>query len=290
MAIDLSPYFGSTIPILRTIFVVIVSIAIITIIIAFIRKNLLRHAKSKKQISNIKIFSNILRYVGVIFIISIASASFSGTWGDLGLTIGLMSAALGWALQRPITGIAGWIFVVLRRPFEIGDMIVLSGVRGIVSEITLTHISIMEVGGISSSEEKSGRIVFIPNSILFEQNIINYTQNDETTLDEVVYTITFSSDLKKAIQISETEAHRVLREIGLKDTTAYSRTYFQQSGINIHTRFFTPAVRRQEIASRITQAIFGKISSASDISFAFPHTRVILSYAEENKKIKRKYI
>ncbi len=112
------------------------------------------------------------------------------SWTALGLGVGLLSVAIGWALQRPITGMAAWFMIVVKRPFEIGDRVTIGAVKGDVVDITLTHIYINEIGGLVPSEENSGRTIMIPNSVLFEQNIINYTLQNEFVLDQVVTMVT----------------------------------------------------------------------------------------------------
>ncbi|MEA3513990.1 MAG: mechanosensitive ion channel, partial [Nanoarchaeota archaeon] len=104
------------IPLIRTIIIVIVIFLIISFIISLIKKGLLKKVKSKKQRSNVKIFSKILKIILFIGLILIAFSSYYQTWTGLAVWAGLFSAALGWALQRPITGIAAWIMVVTKRP------------------------------------------------------------------------------------------------------------------------------------------------------------------------------
>ncbi len=264
------------VPALRTVILVVFIFVIFTLAINWLRRILLKRARTKKQISNVEIFSRIIKYLFYVLVIIIAIFSYSGSWSSLGLTVGLLSAALGWALQKPITGIAGWIMVVTKRPFEIGDRIIIGGVRGDVSDITLTHVYLKEIGGIATSEENSGRIIMVPNSILFEQNIINYTLQDDYILDEVVVAITYKSNLDKAMEICKKAAKSLTKDYdAITNNEPYIRTYFQQNGINIHIRYFAPAKVRQKVSSEITQEIFKQIKNAKDIHFAYQHTEII---------------
>jgi small-conductance mechanosensitive channel len=251
------------------IILLLIGLTVLSLTVRIIRKALLKRAKVKRQVHNIQIFSNILLYSAVVLLIVFVFISYGGTLGNAGLVMGFVSAALGWALQRPITGVAGWMMVIIKKPFKIGDRIIISGVVGDVTDITLTHIYLSEVGGIPSSEEKSGRIILIPNSVLFEQNIINFTaKQEEFVLDEVVFTITHKSDLQKAVKIGVESAKKV--SLKYNSTQApYARTYFAQNGINIHIRYFAPATRRQESTSVLTQEIFDKISKEKEIRFAY---------------------
>ena len=192
-----------------------------------------------------------------------------------------MSAALGWALQKPITGMAAWLMIVLKRPFSIGDRVVIGAVKGDVSDITLTHIYLKEVGGIASGEENSGRMVMVPNSILFEQNITNYTLQDEFILDQVVLAITYGSDLDEAIKICR-EAVSAVKEkyFGAIKRDAYVRNNFQPSGINVSVRYFVLANRLQEVSSYITGEIFSRIKVSDKVKIAYPHTEVVIKKNE----------
>jgi len=54
---------------------------------------------------------------------------FVGDASSIALKAGLLTAALGWTLQRPITGTAAWIMVVVARLFTIGDRIIVCVVK-----------------------------------------------------------------------------------------------------------------------------------------------------------------
>lgn len=101
-----------------------------------------------------------------------------------------------------ISSVFAWLIIISRRPFKIGDRVIISGVKGDVINITLTHIFLDEVSGTIDEEEESGRTVMLSASIIFEQEIINYTEKDSYILDEVIITITYESDLDKAEKIN----------------------------------------------------------------------------------------
>ena len=267
---------GFFIPILRTIITVIILLIAFNLILHFIKKGLLKRDKTKKQISNIEIFSRVLKYMFLLILILFAIFSYSGSWAGLGLGLGLFSAALGWALQKPITGIAAWIMIVVKRPFQIGDRIIIGQDKGDVVDITLTHIYIGEIGGIVAGEENSGRVIMVPNSILFEQKIINYTHQDDYILDQVVVTVTYESNLNNAIKIALESAKKHTKEvINITKKEPYVRTFFQPSGINVHVRYFSPAKRLQEISSTVTKEISDRIMKTKGVEIAYPHTEII---------------
>jgi len=226
---------------------------------------------------NVIIFSNVISYIFIIIFLAIILFHYSGNLLAFGIGAGLFSAAIGWALQRPITGLAAWIMVVVKRPFRIGDRISLNGIKGDVTDITLTHIYLKEVGGTINSEEVSGRVVMIPNSILFEQNIINYTFQDEYVLDEIKISVTYESNLEKAIKICKDVAEKVLEVSSGKNSKEKDvQVSFNDSGIDIKLKYYVKIGERIKLSSEITKGIFKEFAKEKDVDFAYPHTEVIL--------------
>ncbi len=245
-------------------------------LLGILKKRLLKKAKNKKERSNIEIFSRAIKYIVMFFLVIFAILSYSGSLTSIGLFAGLLSAALGWALQRPISGMAAWLMLVVKRPFEIGDRVIIGNVKGDISDITLTHVHIQEIGGTIPSEEISGRLILIPNAKLFEEDIINYTKKDNFILDEVSFPITFESDINEAQKIAKESAKTVLKDYMENTKEIYTRTYFQPSGVDIFVRYLTLTPKRNEISSRITEKIFNKIKACKKVRFAYYHSEILL--------------
>ncbi len=259
-------------PLISTIALVVAIYLIFTLSIGYVTGALKRRAKTKKQFTNIGIFSRLLTYLFFVVLAIIALFAYVQDWSSLGIWLGLFSAALGWALQQPITGIAGWIMVVAIRPFDVGDRIFIGNMRGDVVDISLTHIYLAEVGGIVNTEENSGRIIMIPNSLLFTQNIINYTSKQQFTLDEVSFLMTFESDVDEAGKIALESAREITKEfMPTTKTEPYLRTFFDINGVSIRVRYQAPPERVQEISSTITKTIFEKVKKSKNVHFSYVH-------------------
>lgn len=264
-------------PGLAVIAVAVLVYIIFNFLLKLLKKSLLGKAKTKKQVAGIEIFSKTARYILLAMLILAAVFASSNAWTGLGLSIGLISAALGWALQKPITGMAAWLMIILRRPFIEGDRVIIGAVKGDVLDITLTHIYLREVGGIVPSEENSGRVVMVPNSILFEQNITNYTLRDDYVLDQVFFTITYESNLETAMNICKKAVEAASRQLpDAVKKEPYIRNNFQPNGINVSVRYFVKAIRLQEISSKITEEILEAVKNSNQVEFSYPHTEVII--------------
>jgi small-conductance mechanosensitive channel len=245
------------------------------------QRYLFKKVKTKKQVSNVKVFLSLLKFLFVFFLIIILISLFYGDFTELGFVAGLLSVALGWALQRPISGVVAWLLLVIRRPFDIGDRIIVSDMKGDVTDITLTHIYLDEVGGTIEGEERSGRTIMIPTSLIFEKEIINYTHEDEYILVEIVTAITYESNLQKAEEIITSAVQKIMepfyKEFPQKiPKTSHIRLQFRDSGIEVTVRYYTIATKRNQIATDIRREIFYEIRKTKDVEFAYPHAEVLL--------------
>ena len=161
--------------------------------------------------------------------------------------------------------------------------------KGDITNITLTHIFLNEVGGTIDGEEASGRTVMIPTSIIFEQEVINYTQRDDYILDEVVVSITYESNLKEAEKIIINTVDKIMSSIREKfpkriRTDSHIRLMFRESGIDVIVRYYTIATSRNEISTNIRREIWNMIKNSPNVEFAYPHTEVLFREKTTSKK------
>ena len=257
------------------------------IIYRLIKRFLLKKVKTKKQISNVYAFLDLIKYSIFFFLIIFIIMVYFGSVSELGYIAGLISVALGLALQKPISGIVAWLIITIRRPFDIGDRILISNIKGDLTNISLTHFYLDEVGGTIEGEEKSGRTVMIPTSIIFEKEIVNYTHEDEFILVEITTNITYESNLEKAEKIILESVSKIMESYwGLFPKNIkkepHIRLQFRDSGIEVIVRYYTLALKRNFIATNIRREIFNQIRQAPDVEFAYPHAEVLLR--EKNKQ------
>ena len=243
-----------------------------------LRRKMLKNAKNKQQISDIKIFSRIFNVVVFCIILSIALFSYTGSWSGLGIFAGLLTACLGFALQKPITGIAAWLMIVIKRPFRVGDRVKIGETKGEIYDITLTHIYIDETGGMAETEDHSGRNIMVPNHKLFENDIINYTLTHDLIIGEISLLLSFKSNIDKSIKIINEVLDKEVKKFSDQLKKAQSiRATFKDNGIVIRALFYAPVYQMKDIKSKITLEIYNKIKKDKNINFAAPDGRDILN-------------
>ncbi|MCX8171117.1 MAG: mechanosensitive ion channel family protein [Candidatus Bathyarchaeota archaeon] len=227
-------------------------------------------------------------------IISVLSDWFSlGALGSVFAAFGGMF--LGWSLQAPITGVAGWLLISIIRPFSVGDRVQLPsyGLVGDVVAVTPLYTVLNQVGGSVGSEEPVNRTILIPNAMLFGTLIINYTPKEQEKLietfrkrfskgeaesgpayilDEFVLRITFDSDWDEAERILLDAAREVTADI-IKATgqEPYIRADVSDwYGVFMRLRFMTHATERPRIMYELTKKIIKAIQESDKVDIAIP--------------------
>ncbi|HET7267591.1 MAG TPA: mechanosensitive ion channel domain-containing protein [Oleiagrimonas sp.] len=113
------------------------------------------------------------------------------------VSFGLISLVLGFALQAPITSFIGWLYIVFRRPYHVGDRIQIDGMRGDVIEIGYLDTTLRECNGVYLGNDRaSGRIIRFPNATVLKSEAINYSGPFKPYIwNETPVQIAYTSDL-----------------------------------------------------------------------------------------------
>ena len=217
-------------------------------------------------------------FVWIIIIVIFGVISLSGSIQALGISAGFLGMVVGWSLQAPVTGVAAWLMLILKRPFRIGQRVIIAGIKGDVEDITLTHVILNQVGGTVAGEERSGRGILIPNAILFSQTITNYTFDVEYILSEVPVRITFQSDWDEAEKILVDAAKQVTADtIKITGEEPFIRAELFDAGVLMRLRYKTTPEDYAENVSDIVKIIHRAFGENDKVEFCYPHSEVLYS-------------
>src|SRR6059036_3267601 len=143
-----------------------------------------------------------LTYVLVpLGIVIVGGMWFEGGVRPLLSFLGILSAGLAIALKEPLSNLAGWAFIIWRRPFEVGDRIQIGPHAGDVIDLGLFQFTLNEIGAWVQADQSSGRIIHVPNGKIFTDPVANYNKGFRYIWNEVPVVVTFESDWRKAKQI-----------------------------------------------------------------------------------------
>ena len=89
--------------------------------------------------------------------------------------LGLVSAGIAIALKDILVNLAGWVFIIWRRPFALGDRIQIGQHAGDVIDVRLFQFTLNEIGNWVQADQSTGRIIHIPNGKVLTEVIANYS-------------------------------------------------------------------------------------------------------------------
>jgi small-conductance mechanosensitive channel len=148
--------------------------------------------------------------VAAILILGILSIWFDSP-ARLASVLGLIGAGIAFALQRVITAVAGYFVILRGKTFNVGDRILMGGVRGDVIGLTFMQTRIMEMGQSPREKDDSkswvysrqftGRIVTVTNDKVFDCPVYNYTHEFAYLWDEIAFPLHFRQDFATAERI-----------------------------------------------------------------------------------------
>ena len=175
----------------------------ISMVLRFLVGRFIRGAARKLKVdpTRYNFFKNavdfILFFVAIVIIFrSIPSLRTYGTGLITGA--GVLAAIVGFASQSAFSNIISGFFLVIFKPFSVGDRVKIGQLyTGDVEDITLRHTIIKDF---------ENKRVIMPNSVISNETIINSTSVDEKICVFIELAVTLNTSLDKAIAIIQDEA------------------------------------------------------------------------------------
>lgn len=162
-------------------------------LLRFIRKSLGRANVDKGVIQFVSSFSRFLLYAILIFNIAI---SFGVKESSVAALLGTAGVAVGLGLQGGLQNVAGGLILLVFKPFQVGDYIILTqeaGCEGTVAKIDIFYTTLLSM---------DNKHIIVPNGTLANSPITNVTARDQRRL-EIKVGISYHSDIQKARSILE---------------------------------------------------------------------------------------
>jgi small-conductance mechanosensitive channel len=156
----------------------------------------------------------ILRLVVYVVLAAIVVSVLFANWYAAAASLGLISLVLGFALQTPITSFIGWVYILAREPYRVGDRISIGEATGDVIEVTYLDTTLWEVGGpYVSTDHPSGRLVKFPNSNVLTSTIYNYSWPVFPYIwNEISFQVAYNSDFEFVGRVMREAAEAELGE------------------------------------------------------------------------------
>jgi small-conductance mechanosensitive channel len=227
--------------------------------------------------------------IAAILILGIMSIWFDNA-ARLAQAIALIGAGIAFALQRVITAVAGYFVILRGKTFNVGDRIMMGGVRGDVIDLSFMQTRIMEMGQSPReqgdapsmwvrSRQFTGRIVTVTNAKIFDEPVYNYTHEFPYIWDEMNVPIRYQDDRDRAEQIlleaarrhalsvekiGKEEIKRLEESFGIKMGEIDPQTFWRitDNWLEVTVRFLAPDHGIRRIKDQMSREILSALDAA----------------------------
>lgn len=166
----------------------------------------------------------VLKLISAVLIGLILISVLFVNWYTAVVSLGVFSVILGLALQTTFTGFIGWIYILLRSPYRVGDRIRLGDATGDVIDVSYLDTTLWEFGGdFLSTDHPSGRVIRFPNSLVLSSTVYNYSWPLFPYIwNEIKFSVAYESDLDFVAQTMQDIAAEELGEAMLERVRTFT--------------------------------------------------------------------
>ncbi|MBI2134248.1 mechanosensitive ion channel [Candidatus Woesearchaeota archaeon] len=256
-------------------FAVFLSIILLKISYFLIR----RYFEKRGGRAQVKEIISIYKYSLTIVVILVLFIIFSNVFRNFLASIGVLAAGLAISLQRPILNVFGWLTIVLKKPYAIGDRVCIGTSKGDVYDINIMHTNMSEL----QDDAPSGRTISVPNEFVLTQAVTNYTKGTPYIWDTLSIVVDKSSDEEKAIGIlknaSEETVGSLMRSLSRKWTLTDGKKVDLKpevsmeivvlngaSAIQLTSRYLCDIKERKSVRSRMYDLIIAGLKNAREVA------------------------
>ncbi|MFQ5998058.1 MAG: mechanosensitive ion channel family protein [Candidatus Bathyarchaeia archaeon] len=152
--------------------------------------------EQKEKESLFRLVNRVLTYtvylIGAVMILGILLPGGAESLLGAAVGAGFLGIVIGLGAQRVMGNLLSGVFLNVMRPYRLGDAILFRGDFGFVEKITIRHTIV---------RTWDNRRLFVPNSVMDDEVIINYSIGEEKMLAPIMVGVSYESDISQARKI-----------------------------------------------------------------------------------------
>ena len=198
--------------------------------------------------------------------------------GQVFTILTVIGAGLAISLREALLSMAGWLNILTRQPFKVGERVEINGIKGDVVDIRLLHTTLMEVGGWVDADQSTGRLVHLPNAWVFLHQVQNYTHGFRFVWNEMSITLPPDANWKRArtiigeladesagivAQQAEQDIRRLASEylVHYSILTPFVYMRLTDAGVKLTLRYLCEARKRRGTEHAFTEQILDRFAA-----------------------------
>ena len=201
------------------------------------------------------------------------------------LSLGLIGAAIAFALQDIFKNFAGGIMIFLQGIYHVGDRIEFNQKFGDVIDVGILYTTLMETREWVTGDQVTGRLTIVPNGGVLTGVVQNYTRDFNFIWDELTIPITYDSDWKEAktriLEIVKKETKENIERAEVLMQGLEGKYYFAKRAIepavfvtltdnwiSFGVRYVTEVTTRRIMHDKLSRAILEEVEKSENIKIA----------------------
>ncbi len=172
-----------------------VAIFVIVLLSSIIKRIVPKYVQNTSSRYKARKFVSFLAYTLIVIAVLIV---FSNHLTGFTVFLGVAGAGIAFALQEVIASIAGFAIIHFSNFYNVGDRVLVGGIKGDVIDIGILRTSLMEIGDWVDGDLYNGRMTRVANSFIFKEPVFNYSGDFPFLWDEVKIPIKTDGDFKYA--------------------------------------------------------------------------------------------
>jgi small conductance mechanosensitive channel len=247
--------------IVSAILILLIGLWIARLVTRLLKKVLI---KRNVDLTLVGFLSSALRFVFYLFVIIAAVGQLGIETTSIIALLGAAGLAIGLALQGSLANVAAGVMLIIFRQVKVGQFVESGSVSGTVEKVGIFNTTLISI---------DNKVIFIPNSKLINDNIINYSEKDTRRID-LVFSISYEDDIDKTKRII-----KLLIDADpdiLKNPEALIAVgELTDNGVNLFVRPWVKTEKFLEVKFRLIELVKKKFDE-ENISIPFPQSDVYI--------------
>ena len=244
----------------------------------------------------------LVRRIVVWFVIAVILAfAFASELGSLATFAGLITAGVAVALQNVILSVAGYFYLIGKYGVRVGDRVQIANVTGVVVDIGLVRLHLMELASGGSDAQPTGRVVVFSNSVVFQPSSGLFKQIPGTSFVWHEITLTLAPDsnyravedrligaveqvfneYREMMDRQRRQMEKVIASVAVASLGPQSRLRLTQTGLEVVIRYPVDLQNAASVDDKMARALLDAIEREPKLKLVGSGTPNIQAVAEQ---------
>ncbi len=220
--------------------------------------------KKNVDITLVEFLTSSLKFTLYLFVIIATFSRLGIETTSLIAALGAAGLAIGLALQGSLSNVAAGVMLIIFRQIKVGQFIESSDAKGTIEKVGIFNTTLITI---------ENKVIYIPNSKLINDNIINYSEKENRMIDLTVG-ISYEDDIDKARAVLQSIINND-PDILKQPAALIAVGELSDSSVKLYVRPWVPNKKAVEVRFRLIEQIKKRFDE-ENISIPYPQRDIYI--------------